>query len=88
MSYSDNQIDERSGSIPMGSPMDPEDHIADSGHNVAMGMNPGKAQYADVTTLHPPGTFARNTDSGDSINAVAKALKIGPPMNLIKFPKK
>jgi hypothetical protein len=86
--YADNNIDTRMGSVPMGSPMDPMDHIADSGHNDT--MNPGRAQMADasVTRLHPPGTFLGNTNSGDSVNAVAKALNIGPPANVIRFPKK
>lgn len=62
--------------------MKQDDHPA---HN----MPDATEQYAgDVTPLHPPGTFSRNTDGGDSVNAVAKALNIGPPANVIKFPRK
>ena len=71
----------------MGSPMDPMDHEADSGHNAS--YNPGRAmQVADVTPLHPPGTFAHNTNVGDTINSIAKALNVPNPANVIKFPKK
>lgn len=42
----------------------------------------------DVLPLHPPGTFARNTQGGDVINGVAKALGVSNPHNVIKFPKK
>lgn len=45
-------------------------------------------QLADVTPLHPPGTFSRNTQGGDVINGVANQLGIKPPANVIKFPKK
>lgn len=41
-----------------------------------------------VQPLHPAGTFIKNTNSGDSVNAVAKALNVPPPSNVIKFPKK
>lgn len=73
-----------------GDPTDPMDHPADGGHNDS--HNPGRAgmQTADatVTPLHPPGTFSRNTDGGDSVNAVAKGLGMKPPANIIKFPRK
>lgn len=63
----------------MGSPMDPDQHEA---HN----MPTATQHYAgDIVPLHPPGVFARNTDGGDSVNAVAKALNMSPPNNVIKF---
>jgi hypothetical protein len=43
-------------------------------------------QLADVTTLHPPGTFSRNTQGGDLVNGVAKELGIRPPANIIPVP--
>ena len=66
------------------------DHEAYGGHNDDHDKPraSGEYQVADVVPLHPPGTFSRNTDSGDSINAVAKGLGIGPPNNVIKFPRK
>lgn len=46
----------------------------------------GEFQVAgDVVPLHPPGTFARNTDSGDIINGVARRLNIAPPNNVTPF---
>lgn len=66
----------------MGTPMDPEDHSANN-------MKAPTQQYAgDVTPLHPAGTFSRNTQGGDIVNGMAQALRIGPPNNVIKFPKK
>jgi hypothetical protein len=50
VAFSDNPIDTRMGSVPIGSPMDPRDHIADSGHNDD--MNPGTA-----ATPVPPSPF-------------------------------
>lgn len=49
-------------------------------HEVPLGV-----QTADVTRLHPPGTFAKNTAIGDAINAVAKELNVPPPDNVTKF---
>lgn len=43
-------------------------------------------QTADVTPLHPPGTFSRNTQIGDAVNGLAKDLGVKPPKNIIKFP--
>lgn len=71
-------------SVPIGSPMDPMDHPADSGHND--NYNPGRV--ADVVPLHPPGTFSRNSDIGDFINTSAKAMGISPPNNVVKLPRK
>lgn len=68
--------------IAPGTPMDTIDHPARS-------MPQATQHYAgDVVPLHPPGTFSRNTDSGDSLNAVAKGLGMKPPANIIKFPRK
>lgn len=69
-----------------GSPIDNDFHPADS--DLSATNDHWGTQVADVTPLHPPGTFARNTDGGDSVNAVAKALGVKPPANVIKFPKK
>jgi hypothetical protein len=49
---------------------------------------PQGSQLADVTPLHPPGTFSRNTDGGDIINGMANRMGIKPPANVIKFPRK
>jgi hypothetical protein len=43
-------------------------------------------QTADATPLHPPGTFAKNTQIGDVVNGVANQLGVKPPKNIIKFP--
>jgi len=45
-------------------------------------------QLADVTNLHPAGTFSSNTQKGDAINGLAKSLGVSPPNNVIKFPGK
>lgn len=69
------QYDEMSGS---------EERLPSRDHNFK-----DRVQLAGtVSKLHPAGTFIRNTESGDSINAVAKALGVSPPNNVIKFPKK
>lgn len=66
----------------MGDPMDPGDMAS---HNVPQATQ----HYAgDILPLHPPGVFSRNTDSGDTINAVAAKLGVKPPSNVIRFPKK
>lgn len=70
----------------MGTPMDPIDHPAYNSKPATQHYDGTK--LSDVTPLHPPGTFSRNTDGGDSVNAVAKGLGVKPPANIIKFPKK
>lgn len=66
----------------MGTATDPEEHDA---HN----MPQATEHYAgDVIPLHPAGTFSHNTNVGDTINSIAKALGTKPPDNVIKFPKK
>lgn len=42
---------------------------------------------ADIVSLHPPGTFAKNTQIGDVVNSVANTLGVPPPKNIIKLPK-
>lgn len=49
----------------------------------------GSFQVAgDVVPLHPPGTFARNTQSGDVINGMAKDLGVSNPNNVRQFPRR
>lgn len=45
-------------------------------------------QVADVTPLHPAGTFSSNTQAGDVVNGLARDLGVKPPANVIKFPGK
>jgi len=49
-----NLINDRMGSVPIGQPMDPSDHPADSGHQSAMGMNPGKAHFPLKSNIPDP----------------------------------
>lgn len=64
-----------------GTPMDVEDHPAYNKPDAT-------EKYAgDVVPLHPPGTFARNTQTGDVINGMAKDLGVKNPANVVKFPK-
>lgn len=50
--------------------------------------NDSNIQLADVVPLHPAGTFSSNTQTGDVLNGVARALGVSPPANVIKFPRK
>lgn len=68
------------------SPIDNDNHPVDSGLEAS--NDHWGTQLADVTPLHPPGTFARNTQGGDVINGMAKELGIKNPSNVVKFPKK
>lgn len=49
-----NLINDKMGTVPMGQPMDPSDHIADSGHDAAMGLNPGRAQFPLKSNIPAP----------------------------------
>lgn len=44
-------------------------------------------QVADVVPLHPAGTFSSNTQTGDAVNGLAKALGVKPPKNVLPFKK-
>lgn len=70
----------------MGTPMDPGDHPAYNKPDAT--EHHDGSQLADVVPLHPPGTFSRNTDGGDSVNAVAKGLGMPPPKNILPFKRK
>lgn len=73
-----NSYDDMAG----GEPMNPVDHPS---YNIPQATQ----HYAgDVIPLHPPGTFSSNTQSGDVINGMAKALGVKNPPNVIKFPSK
>lgn len=69
-----------------GTPIDNDFHPSDS--DMSATDDHWGTQMADVTPLHPPGTFSRNTDGGDIVNGMASKLGIKPPANVIKFPKK
>ena len=56
-------------------------------HNMPEPEHDG-TQVADVVPLHPPGTFNSNTQIGDAVNGLAKALGVKPPNNVVKFPRK
>jgi len=45
-------------------------------------------QVADITPLHPPGTFAKNTQIGDAVNGLARDLGVKAPNNVVKLPRK
>lgn len=70
------------------SPIDNDYHPIDSGLEASNDHWGTQVAEASVSHLHPAGTFSRNTDSGDIINNVAKAIGVNPPANVIKFPKK
>lgn len=70
------------------SPIDNDFHPTDSGLEATNDHWGTKVAEASVTPLHPPGTFARNTQSGDVVNGMAQQLGIKNPNNVIKFPKK
>lgn len=65
-----------------------EDHDVGSYNKVTpmSDSDEGSMKMADVTPLHPPGTFADNTRIGDVVNGLASSLGVKPPKNIIKFP--
>lgn len=68
--FMDSTVDTRSGTVPAGAPMDPQDHIADSGHNDS--HTPGRADPSQPAT-----SWATDTITG-RMGAIGRALSGRP----------
>lgn len=66
--------------------IDNDFHPDDQGLEASHDDHWGTVKVADVQPLHPPGTFAKNTQIGDAVNGLARDLGVKPPKNIIKFP--
>jgi hypothetical protein len=77
-------------SVPMGSPMDPMDHEADSGHNSS--FNPGRVQMAGDVLPFPDKNLNPATVNSANANSMANIAKGGAKAvdikNLAIYPRK